>query len=121
MMDHVDDQAGAGHGVDPDAISIVSGRDGATGVVTLAGELDLLGGDAVEAAVAALMEDGVSDVSVQAADVTFIDSSGLGGLLAARAMVVEASGRFRFGPMTDAVARVIDLAGVGDLLGPAAN
>jgi anti-anti-sigma factor len=119
MMEHVG-EADAGDGVGAESVSIVCRRDGATGVVVLSGDLDLAGGDAVEAAVAALVADGVNDVLVQAEGVSFIDSSGLGGLLAARALVVEASGEFRFGPMTDTVARVIDLAGVSDLLGPTA-
>jgi anti-anti-sigma factor len=117
-MEHRGDEADARDGVDTNSVSIVCRRDGATGVVALSGDLDLAGGDAVEAAVAALVADGVNDVSVQAEGVSFMDSSGLGGLLAARAMVVEANGEFRFGPTTDTVARVIDLAGVSDLLGP---
>jgi anti-anti-sigma factor len=119
VTQHVDDQGDAGDGVETSAVSIVCHRDGSTGVVELAGDVDLAGGDAVEAAVAELVADGVTDVSVQAQDVTFMDSSGLGGLLAARATVVEANGAFRVGPMADSVARVIDLAGVGDLLIPA--
>lgn len=120
MIEHAGNEAAAGDGVDPDSLSIVSRREGATGVVALSGDLDLAGGDAVEAAVAALVADGVRDVSVQAKEVGFIDSSGLGGLLAARAMVIDAGGEFRFGPASDSVARVIDIAGVRDLLGPPA-
>lgn len=118
-MDHVGDEAGARDGVGTDSMSITCRLHGTTGVVVIAGDLDLVGGDALEAAVAGLVGDGVVDVSVQAEGVSFIDSSGLGGLLAARAMVVEAGGELRFGPMTEAVARIIDLAGVSDLLGPA--
>ena len=119
MSEHVGNEAGAAQGgVDTDTLSIACRRDGRTGVVDLSGELDLGGGDAVEATVARLVADGVGDVAVRAEGLTFIDSSGLGGLLAARAMVVDGGGEFRFGPTTDAVARVIDLAGVSDLLGP---
>ena len=119
-MEDVGDYADTGEDVDTRAVSIECRRDGTTGVVVLSGDLDLAGGDAVEAAVAALVADGANDVSVEAEGVRFIDSSGLGGLLAARALVIEAGGKFRFGPMTDTVARVIDLAGVSDLLGPTA-
>lgn len=120
-MEHVGDAADAGDGVDSSSVSIVCRRDGALGSVVLAGELDLHGGDAVEAAVAALAAEGASTVSVDAQGVTFVDSSGLGGLLAARAIVLEAGGEFRFGPVTDTVARAIDVAGLSDLLGPAAT
>lgn len=102
---------------DKDPLSIECRRDGASGEVLLVGDLDLAGGDALEAAVTALVAEGVEDVAVRADRVEFVDSSGLGGLLAARAMVVEGGGRFRLDPASDAVARVIDLAGVGDLLG----
>jgi anti-anti-sigma factor len=118
MTKHVGDETQAGDGVETGALSVTCRREGATGVVTLSGDLDLAGGDAVEAAVVALLADGVNEVSVQATGVTFIDSSGLGGVLAARATVCDAGGEFHFGPMTGTVARVIDVAGVRDLLGP---
>ncbi|HMG45515.1 MAG TPA: STAS domain-containing protein [Acidimicrobiales bacterium] len=102
-------------------VSIERRQVGATGVMVISGELGLEGGDAVEVAVAELVADGVSDVSVDAGSLTFVDSSGLGGLLAARALVVDAGGTFRFGPATENVARLIDLAGVHDLLGPEAT
>jgi len=116
-MENVGDAADAGDGVDTSSVSIVSHRDGANGVVVLSGELDLHGGDAAEVAVAALVADGVTHVTVEAGGLSFIDSSGLGGLLAARAIVVDSGGQFRVGTVTDNVARVIDLAGVSDLLG----
>ena len=113
--------AGTGDGVHAPSVSIECRQEGAAGVVVISGELGLEGGDAVEVAVAELVADGVSNVSIDAGGLTFIDSSGLGGLLAARALVVDAGGTFRFGPATDNVARVIDLAGVQDLLGPEAT
>jgi anti-sigma B factor antagonist len=119
-MEHADDDvAVAGNGADGDPVEIVARRDGATAVVVLSGEVDLEGGDAIEETVASLVADGVERVSVEARGVTFIDSSGLGGLLAARSTVVDAGGEFHFGPTTENVARVIDVAGVADLLGPA--
>jgi anti-sigma B factor antagonist len=108
-------------GVQAPSVSIECRREGATGVVVISGELALEGGDAAEVAVAGLIADGVTNVSVDAGGLTFLDSSGLAGLLAARALVVGAGGTFRFGPTTDHVARVIDLAGVHDLLGPEAT
>lgn len=105
-------------GAEEGTVSIVSHREGDTGVVVLGGELDLLGGDAVEAAVAALVADGASTIAVDAGGVTFLDSSGLGGLLAARAVAVDAGGELRLGPVTDGVSRVIELAGVWHLLDP---
>lgn len=119
MKEHTGDEAGAGNGVDQGALSIECRRDGAAGEVVLAGALDLVGGDALETAVTALLAEGVEDVAVRADRVGFVDSSGLGGLLAARAMVVGSGGAFHFGPMSGNVARVVDLAGVSDLLGQA--
>jgi anti-anti-sigma factor len=117
MMERADDEIDVAGSVDTGSLSIACRREGTEAVVVLAGELDLAGGDALEAAAARLVADGVDDLSIQAEGVTFIDSSGLGGLLAARAIVIEAGGELRFGPTTDAVARVIELAGVTDLLG----
>src|SRR5262245_16185177 len=107
--------------VDPERLQIASRRDGVDGVVVLAGELDLAGGDAVEDAVAGLLAEGATRIWVQAGDLRFMDSSGLGGVLAAREKAVEAGAEFRFGPMSEIVARVIDLAGVHDLLGTGAS
>ena len=121
MKEHVGEAAGVGDGAGTDSMSMAWRREGSTAVIELSGDLDLAGGDAVEAKVDELVADGVDDVSVRAEGVTFMDSSGLGGLLAARSVVVEAGGGFRFGPTTDIVARVIDLAGVHDLLGPDAS
>lgn len=107
--------------VDTERLQIASRRDGVDGVVVLTGELDLAGGDAVESAVAGLLAEGATRIWVQAGDLRFMDSSGLGGLLAARERVVGADAEFSFGPMSEIVARVIDLAGVHDLLGSEAS
>jgi anti-anti-sigma factor len=107
--------------VDPERLQIASRRDGIDGVVVLAGELDLAGGDAVENAVVGLLADGATRIWVQAGDLRFMDSSGLGGMLAAREKAVDAGAEFRFGPMSEIVARAIDLAGVHDLLGAEAS
>jgi anti-sigma B factor antagonist len=107
--------------VDPERLQIASRRDGVDGVVVLAGELDLAGGDAVENAVTGLLAEGATRIWVQAGELRFMDSSGLGGLLAAREKAVEQDAEFRFGPMSEIVARVIDLAGVHDLLGAEAS
>jgi anti-sigma B factor antagonist len=119
MEEQAGDVVGVGDDAGAHSMSIVCHREGTSAEVQLRGDLDLAGGDAVEATVDDLVTNGVTDVTVRADGVTFMDSSGLGGLLAARAMVVDADGDFRFGPTTDRVARVIDLAGVDDLLGPA--
>jgi anti-anti-sigma factor len=120
-MANIDDAAGVGDAVTPAPrpASVESRRDGATGVVTLSGELDLDGGDEVEAAVAGLLAQGVTTVTVDAGALTFMDSSGLGGVLAARGRVVETGGDFRFGEVTGNVSRVIDMAGVRQVLYPA--
>src|SRR5262245_26825857 len=97
--------------LDAGRLQIASRRGGGDGVVVLAGELDLAGGDAVENAVVGLLADGATRIWVQAGDLRFMDSSGLGGVLAAREKAVEAGAEFSFGPMSEIVARVIDLAG----------
>jgi len=108
-------------GLDMDAVTIVSHRDGSTGVVVLAGELDLHGRHRLESAIEALVANGADCISVEAEDLTFIDSSGLAALLLAKARVEGAGGTFRLGQVTNAVTRVIELADVSDLLGPGAD
>jgi anti-sigma B factor antagonist len=101
-----------------DSVSIASHRDGSTGVVVLAGELDLHGRHRLETTVEALVADGADHISVEAGDLTFIDSSGLAALLMVKARVEIAGATFRLGPVTKAVARVIDVAGLTDELEP---
>ncbi|HEY8546889.1 MAG TPA: STAS domain-containing protein [Acidimicrobiales bacterium] len=107
-----------GDGGETAPVSVDCRREGASAVVVLAGEVDLEGGDAVEDAVAALVDDGVTDISVDARQVTFLDSSGLGGLLAAKVRAEGAGGRLQLGPVPDNVARVIELAGVTEMFAP---
>ena len=99
-------------------MSVDSRRQGDSAVVAVAGEVDLEGGDAVEDAVATLVADGVTDISVDMRGVTFLDSSGLGGLLAAKVRVEGAGGQLRLDAAPTNVARVISLAGVTDILVP---
>jgi len=63
--------------------------DGERATVHLRGELDIATRRPVFDAVVALVADGVTDLVIDAADLTFLDSSGLGMLLEVRRLGVS--------------------------------
>ncbi|HVE94726.1 MAG TPA: STAS domain-containing protein [Acidimicrobiales bacterium] len=83
-------------------------RDGSTATVSVAGELELVQGDKLEAAVRRLLPD-VERVVVDLNGVTFMDSSGLGALIALRQAADETGWRFALRGPTQAVTRVLEL------------
>jgi anti-sigma B factor antagonist len=91
-------------------------RRGDRARVALLGELDLHGADEVRSAAAALLDAGVRRLDLDAAELAFVDSSGLKALLDIRhdalargveVTVVAASQRLRW---------VVEVTGAGDLL-----
>ncbi|MBL7258305.1 STAS domain-containing protein [Paractinoplanes lichenicola] len=87
--------------------------------VTLAGECDL----AVREQLHTILEDAVRSaplVVVDLAAVDFLDSSGVHGLIVAHHAASARGGRVTVVNPTGAVAAVLDITGVGELLGPAA-
>jgi anti-sigma B factor antagonist len=86
--------------------------------VALIGELDLASADAVGACLAGLL--GAGDrVRLDLSLLEFIDSSGIRELITAMTVSQRGGGRPEVAPrITDQVARVIDLSGVGPLLWP---
>lgn len=69
-----------------------NGRREAAGVLRLSGEIDLAVADRVLAAGIKCLDNGTSDLVVDLSDVSFLDSSGLGALVAIRNHAAE-SGR----------------------------
>lgn len=64
-------------------------------LVAIAGELDLASADRVRDAITALVGDGASDVVVDLAECSFIDSSGLRALLEASRSIADHAGTAR--------------------------
>jgi anti-sigma B factor antagonist len=65
-------------------IEIQSAEQSGSAVLTVSGEVDLATAPALQTALLAMMERGSARVIVDMAEVTFMDSSGLSALLAAR-------------------------------------
>lgn len=84
--------------------------------IVLSGEIDILVADELRAAgveVASRVASG-SRVEIELGSVTFIDSTGLGALVAVRNRVKESNGTVVLMNASPAIARVIELAGLRD-------
>ncbi|GAA4568936.1 hypothetical protein GCM10023176_24390 [Micromonospora coerulea] len=86
-------------------------------VVVLNGECDLAVRDALTAALTAAVASRPV-VVVDAGGLTFLDSTGLHGLVTAYHAARREGGRLHLVNATGAVANVLELTGVGDLLRP---
>lgn len=85
-------------------------------VVVLAGEVDLAASSAVRICLRELMVDGASDVLVDLSAVTFMDSTGLGMLVAARKQARVFRGSFGLVAPSPPVARVLSLTALDRFL-----
>ena len=83
-------------------------RDASSATVSVAGELELVQGDRLEAAVRRLLPE-VERVVIDLNGVTFLDSSGLGALIALRQAAEETGTRLALRSPTQAVTRVLEL------------
>ena len=106
---------------DPDLLDLDSSlqikwkRDGSSIVIALFGELDTRSCDQVDAAVRDAEETDIGRVRIDLSEVTFIDSTGLSLLLAARK---RNEGRFDIVPSKhESVSRLLALTGTTEMLG----
>ena len=81
-MDPIRDDRGGESPASTISIDIQPGSDGSEPVVTIAGEIDVATSPTLRSAIAAVVE-GASPVTIDLSATTFIDSSGLGVLVAA--------------------------------------
>lgn len=88
---------------------------GSTATMTLTGRLDISGAEVIALALATLSAS-KHDLSVDMAGVTFIASMGLRHLVSASKAIRRRGGRFVLLNPIDAVAEVIDAAGLADFL-----
>jgi anti-sigma B factor antagonist len=89
-------------------------------VVALAGECDMAVRDELTSVLSAAAG-GARDVFVDLAEVRFLDSSGVHGLITGHRAAVEHGTRLYVVNATGPVARVLELTGVGELLRPPAD
>ena len=73
-------------------LSVSRSADGDIPVVAVSGEVDVYSAPALKEGLAELMQTGASSVVVDLSDVGFLDSTGLGALVEARAATTEAGG-----------------------------
>jgi anti-sigma B factor antagonist len=104
-----------------EVLSISSRRDGARVVVELEGELDLHGSDRLAVEVQQALSQPVELLELDATRLTFADSAGLRAVLLARTEAEGSGAAFRITAVSPPVGRVIEIAGLGDLLLPAAD
>lgn len=97
-------------------LAVTVHRDGATGVVVLSGDFDQSGRAHFARAVGRLVADRVRSIRIDAGHLAFMGTSALTALLAARATSDALGIRFQLGPTSTGVRRVVELAGVPDLL-----
>lgn len=94
--------------------------EGPQAALVLRGELDMAGVALVTARVAAaLARPDVTAVDLDLAAVTFLDSAGLNCLMKAQAEAAEAGIRLQVVAASHGVRRVVELAGVTDLVSDA--
>jgi anti-anti-sigma factor len=102
---------------DPDPFSIESTDSGAWWCrMTLSGVFDMAGAPQFRQAVDGALSRGRQHIAVDTSAVTFMDSSGLSAVLAARADVLAAEGTFRLTAVSAQVARILDMAALTDAL-----
>ncbi len=90
-------------------------------VVTVRGELDLATAPTVLTEVLGTLAPPVTDVVVDLRDVSFLDSSGLGALIAAYRGCVECGTTLTLESVPNHARRVIEITGVAELFGLAPN
>ncbi len=93
--------------------------DGGTVRVRLQGELDNLSVPVLRQTVDTLYADGCFKITLDLAELTFIDSSGLGALVAVWRRCQSEDGRATVVNPSDAVHRLMDMTGISRYLIPA--
>jgi anti-sigma B factor antagonist len=100
-----------------DGIAVRTDQQGRCTVMTLAGELDLVSAPRLRNAIASLRGEDTDDVIVDLADLTYIDSVGIGLLVASRRRL-DAEGRsFSVRNPAPQVRRLLEITGLVEYLG----
>jgi anti-anti-sigma factor len=93
-------------------LTIVTEHENGEAILRVAGALDLAGGDLLEDAIGPFVGT-TPRVVVDLSEVHFIDSSGLGALIALHQRAADVGGELTLRAPSDAVRRVLDLTRTG--------
>jgi anti-sigma B factor antagonist len=103
------------------ALSIVTSVNGESRVIRVSGEVDVSNKDELNAAIASAQSEGTQEVEVDLSEVSYIDSSGIGVLVAAAHRATDEDRRFFVSHPQRNVARVLSMLGMGAELGLATD
>ncbi len=99
------------------ALSIATSANGDSCVIRVSGEVDVSNKDELSAAIMEVQEGQAQEVEVDFTEVSYIDSSGIGVLVAAAHRASDAGTRFFVSHPQRNVARVLSMLGMGEELG----
>jgi anti-sigma B factor antagonist len=85
-------------------------------VARLGGDLDIVSSDDVKRELAGVLDSGVSTLSLDLSDVRFVDSSGLGALVAVHRHAEASGARFAVRKVPSQVQRLFEITRLHDLL-----
>jgi anti-anti-sigma factor len=98
-----------------DQILQISPDPGSSGRLVVRGEVDVQTAPLLERAVTDVFDAGTRHVTLDLADVGFIDSSGLRTLIALQRRAETEEGTLRLTPQSRAVMRLFEVTGLGEL------
>jgi anti-anti-sigma factor len=101
-----------------DGFSASSRQDGDRVVIALEGELDLHGASRLESEMHKALATPVTGIELDTTDLMFVDSSGLRTILQIKEQTEAAGAVFRIRAVSAPVERVIQVAGLTDVLFP---
>jgi anti-sigma B factor antagonist len=100
-----------------DGISVRIAPEGRRIIVSIAGELDLVSAPRLRHALAGLRGDEIDEVVVDLTDLTYIDSVGIGLLVASRRRVDSEGQSFSVRNPAPQVLRLLEITGLVEYLG----
>ncbi|MGN6780227.1 MAG: STAS domain-containing protein [Marmoricola sp.] len=96
-------------------LDIQTEREGTRATVALVGELDMLNAPDVTDDLTALLDDGVTELSVTLTGLEFIDSSGLSALIGVHQDAEARGARLTLVSPHERVVRLLHVTGLGDV------
>jgi anti-sigma B factor antagonist len=84
-------------------------------VVTIAGEIDVASAPSLSRCLGQCMDEGCTDIRLEMSGVSFMDSSGIKALLAARGQLEEVDGKLTLSNPSRTVLRVLDVTGLNSV------